>query len=318
MASSDPAGPGEPMSSLPNADYDWPVGISSDEARRIQFSGSEHAYDAAEVEDFRKRVVAALEAFEALREETRERDPEALPAAQRARHQAVQLAERMLRDVMGAKSDEIDGLQMWQEAAMLQAAAEEEMSFVEEEAKRLTAIAFAERDAIRARYAQERRELRAELQHELQASRAAAAAEADDLTTAAREEAAQIVETAVSRADLANRARNVESHRLERRLATLHQAVADAEARFRRLTAMAANDLGTLQAILDDTAAQLAAASSEELATIDLTDASQPEVDDPADGHVVGLVEKDPEVGFYQRRLAGLRDRLEKSGHPPE
>ena len=31
-----------------------------------------------------------------------------------------------------------------------------------------------------------------------------------------------------------------------------------------------------------------------------------------------GYVKRDPEVGFYQRRLAGLRDRLEKSGHTPD
>lgn len=294
------------------------MGITSDEARQIQFSGSTHAYDASEVEGFRTRVIEALEAFEALQEETRERDPEALPAAQRARQQAVQLAERMLRDVMGASGDDIDGLRSWQEAAMLQAAAREEMSYVEEEAKRLVAVAQAERDAIRARYAQERRELRAELQRELQDSRAAATAEAADLTKAARDEAADIVAAAAAKANEANRARTVESQRLERRLATLHQAVADAEARFRRLAATAANDLGTLQVVLSEADVDTADPSRREVTTIDLTDRSPEASPSPAQATESGMVEKDPEVGFYQRRLAGLRDRLEKSGNPPE
>jgi hypothetical protein len=306
------------MSSLAEVDYDWFVSISSDEARQIQFSGSAHSYDAAEVEGFRARVVEALQAFEYLKEETRERDPEALPAAQRARHQAVELAERMLRDVMGASGDDVQGLQSWQEAAMLQAVAREEMSYVEEEGKRLVAIARAERDTIRARYAQERRELRAELQRELQASRAAAAAEAADLTHAARQDAAAIVEAAAAEADEANRVRAAESHRLERRLAILHRAVADAEARFRRLAATAANDLGTLQAVVDGTAADQAEPPDRVVTTIDLTDSLPRLNSDLTETPAAGMVEKDPEVGFYQRRLAGLRDRLEKSGNPPE
>lgn len=304
------------VSSSAAADYDYPVGISSDEARQIQFSGSAHSYDAGEVEGFRARVVEALQEFESLQEETREQDPDALPAAQRARHQAVQLAERMLREVMGASGDDIAGLESWQEAAMLQAIAREEMSFVTEESKRLIAIAQAERDAIRARYAQERRELRAELQRELQTSRAAAAAEAADMTLAARKEAAGIVEAAAAQANEANRARAADSQRLEQRLALLHQAVADAEARFRRLAATAANDLGTLQAVVNEAEAE-PAGPPDRATTIDLTESSPHVSPDRIETPEAGMVEKDPEVGFYQRRLAGLRDRLEKSGNPP-
>ncbi|MDJ0664900.1 MAG: hypothetical protein QNJ75_10085 [Acidimicrobiia bacterium] len=294
------------------------MGISSDEARQIQFSGTSHSYDASEVEGFRARVIEALQAFEALQEETREPNPDELPAAQRARQQAVHLAERMLRDVMGASGDEVEGLRSWQEAAMLQAVAREEMSYIEEESKRLIAIAQAERDAIRARYAQERRELRAELQRELQMSRAAAAAEADDLTEAARDEAARIVAGATAEANEANRVRLADSVRLERRLGILHQAVADAEARFRRLAATAANDLGSLQVVLNEAEDDLAEPHAADRATIDLTESASPVIADPGEAPISGMVEKSPDVGFYQRRLAGLRDRLEKSGNPPE
>jgi hypothetical protein len=270
------------------------------------------------VEGFRARVIEALQAFETLREETREKDPEALPAAQRARQQAVELAERMLREVMGASGDDADGLRSWQEAAMLQAVAREEMSYTEEESKRLIAIAQAERDAIRARYAQERRELRAELQRELQVSRAAAAAEADDLTRQAREEAARVVASATAEANESNRVRAAESLRLERRLGILHQALADAEARFRRLAATAANDLGSLQVVLNEAEADLVEPSFPDRTTIDLTESAPQVSADSAEMPTAGMVEKSPDVGFYQRRLAGLRDRLEKSGNPPE
>ncbi len=306
------------MSSPPEGGYDWPVGISSDEARQIQFSGTAHSYDASEVEGFRARVIEALQAFETLKEETREKDPDELPAAQRARQQAVQLAERMLRDVMGASGDEVEGLKNWQEAAMLQAVAREEMSYVEEESRRLIAIAQAERDAIRARYAQERKELRAELQRELQSSRAAAAAEAADLTEGARQEAAQIVASATAEANEGNRVRAAESLRLERRLGILHQAVADAEARFRRLAATAANDLGSLQVVLGEAEDDLLEPPPTEKTTIDLTEPAPQVSADPGELPTAGMVEKNPDVGFYQRRLAGLRDRLEKSGNPPE
>jgi hypothetical protein len=61
------------------------------------------------------------------------------------------------------------------------------------------------------------------------------------------------------------------------------------------------------------------------LASVDLTDeglsaGEDDATEEPEDAreHTPGMVDKNPEIGFYQRRLAGLRDRLEKSGHPPE
>ncbi len=296
------------------------MGISSEDARQLQFSGSANSYDSEEVEAFRLRVIETLQAHEASLLDRPDLDEEEMAAAQRVRHQAVELAQRMLRDVMGASGDSTSGLKSWQEAAMLQAVAEEEMAFANEEARRLTLIAAAERDAIRARYAQERKELRTELQLELQASRDAADSETESLTAAAKEEATDIVKRAVERADEIHRSKADEAHRIERRLALLQTSLADAEGRFRRLAATAANDLGTIQALVDDDAAELPASRPElYLAAIDLTDTglAQQTADDEPVG-APGMVDKDPDVGFYQRRLAGLRDRLEKSGHPPE
>jgi hypothetical protein len=224
----------------------------------------------------------------------------------------------MLRDVMGTSGDATGGLNSWQEAVMLQAAAEEEMSFATEEAKRMTAIAKAERDQITIRYEQERRELRAELQRELQASRDAADQAAEAIKVAAADEANTIVTQAVERADQTHRSSVEEARRIERRLAVLHTALADAEGRFRRLASTAANEVGTLAAIIDeDIPTDLPATRPElYLASIDLTDTSltKEEPEEP----VVEKPSADPEAGFYQKRLAGLRDRLEKSGHPPE
>jgi hypothetical protein len=54
------------------------------------------------------------------------------------------------------------------------------------------------------------------------------------------------------------------------------------------------------------------------ISAVDLTDGAVAEVEDEDAASTPGLAGRNPEIGFYQRRLAGLRDRLEKSGHPPQ
>lgn len=299
------------------------MGINSEEAKKLQFSGSEYAYDGTEVEAFRRRVVAALEAYESVSDgigHLPDASDEDLASAQRVRHQAVELAERMLRDVMGSSDDSSGGLAAWQDAAMLRAIAQEEMEFATEEARRLPAIAAAERDEIRVRYSEERREMRTELHRELQASRDAAMAEADEIRSLSQDEANDIVTKAVGRAEQSQRTAADEVNRLQRRIAVLHGALADAESRFRRLAATAANEIGTLAAIADQDVADSEAADSVRpdlrLAAVDLTDSALDEAA-PSDDGTAKTNEDDPEAGFYQKRLAGLRDRLEKSGHPP-
>ena len=304
-----------------NTEYAFRVGITSEDARRIQFSGSAHSYDGTEVEAFRQRVIETLQAHEEALLSRPDPDEEEMAGAQKVRHQAVELAERMLRDVMGTTGDGPAALEVWQEAAMLRAAAQEELAFAKEERRRLVGVAAAERDSIREKYIQERKDVRAELQGELQASRAAAAAEVETMTTAAKDEADSIVKRAVEVADEKHRSSADEAHRLERRLAVLHTAVADAEARFRRLASTAANDLGTLSAVIDSDVDEVPATRPElYVAAIDLTDSAMAEAEaaEESASHSPGMIDKDPDVGFYQRRLAGLRDRLEKSGHPPE
>ena len=284
-------------------------------------------------------MVAALAAYESAQAPVVDDD---LSAAQRARHQAVQLAERMLRDVMGASGEPAAGLSTWQEAAMMRAAAEEDRALAGEEAKRLVATANAERAAIRAGHDTERRQLRADLQRELQASRDAAAAEVAEIRSKAEAEATEIVRRAADQANETKRTADAEAQRLERRLAVLHSALADAEGRFRRLAATAANEVGTMQAIIDQDVASVppsepttppvvhpqvarpVARPELYLAALDLTDEGLARAEkesassDEPEEATPGMVTKSPDVGFYQRRLAGLRDRLEKSGHPPD
>ena len=297
--------------------YDSVVELSSEEAGRIAFSGTEESYDRVEVEEFRQRVVAALAAYEAG---TGTAGDGELAEAQRVRQQAVHLAERMLRDVMGSPGDAAGGLETWQEAALLQARAEEAMEFAREESRRLPAMAAAERDEMRARYAKERNDVRAELQKEMQDSRAAVDEDAKRIRLAAESEAANILDAAVGEVEQARRAARADLHRVERRLALLHKALADAESRFRRLAATAANEAGTLAALASQDADEASGEQSEmELTVVDLTSQDLRESDDGAAPTGGGSpVERTEEPGFYQRRLAGLRDRLEKSGHPPE
>ncbi|MDJ0496815.1 MAG: hypothetical protein QNJ89_03230 [Acidimicrobiia bacterium] len=302
------------------------MGISSEDARQYHFSGTTHTYDSSEVEEFRARVIEALLEYEIGAPVTPAavpQDQEAeLAAAQRVRQQAVQLAERMLREVMGSAGDPVTGLEVWQDAAMNRALADEELAYAREESNRLHAVAAAEREELRATYDRERVQLRAELHKELQDSRAAADDEAARIRTAARAEGAAILEKALGSVERARTEASDELHRMERRMAVLRTALADAEGRFRRLASTAANEVGTLSAIADQDVADTPVEPAPlEVTRIDLTDEALREMDGeapPPEPAEVGLPGRDPEVGFYQRRLAGLRDRLEKSGHPPE
>jgi chromosome segregation ATPase len=302
------------------------VGFTSEDARQYQFSGTRHSYAAAEVEDFRNRVIETLLDYEvgakhaaAPTAGSQETD---LAAAQRVRQQAVQLAERMLREVMGSSGDAAAGIQIWQDAAMNRALADEELAFAREESNRLNGIAAARSDELRATYDRERTQLRAELHKELQSSRAAADDEAARIRTAARAEAAAILEKALGEVEQSRIDASEELQRMERRLAVLRTALADAEGRFRRLAATAANEVGTLSAIADQDVAPSPIGTPPPAVThVDLTDEALREMGGesvPSEPFEQGLPGRNPEVGFYQRRLAGLRDRLEKSGHPPE
>ena len=302
------------------------MGFSSEDARRFQFSGTKHSYDASEVEEFRARVTEALLAYEAGDTAASAAAASAhdadLAAAQRVRQQAVQLAERMLREVMGSSGDAVAGIDIWQDAAMTRALADEELAFAQEESNRLHAIAAAERDELRATYDRERNQLRAELHRELQDSRAAADEEAERIRAAAQAEASAILEKALGSVERARIQAADEVHRMERRMAVLQRALADAEGRFRRLAATAANEVGTLSALADqDVAVAAVEAPPLQVTKVDLTDEALRQMDGesiPAEPDPGGLPGRNKDVGFYQRRLAGLRDRLEKSGHPPE
>ena len=302
------------------------MGFTSEDARQYQFSGTSHSYSAAEVESFRAQVIEALLQYEVG--EARPTDPPAgdqeadLAAAQRVRHHAVQLAARMLREVMGSSGDAAAGQQIWQEAAISRALADEQLAFAGEESNRLRAVAAAEREELRATYDRERTQLRAELHRQLRDSRAAADDEAARIRAAARAEAAAILQKTLGEVEQARTDASEELHRMERRMAVLRTALADAEGRFRRLAARAANEVGTLSAIADQDVVSPPSETSElEVTRVDLTDEALRSMNDeaaPAEPRETGLPGRDPEIGFYQRRLAGLRDRLEKSGHPPE
>jgi hypothetical protein len=287
------------------------VAITSEEARTVQFAGSADAYDGTEVEEFRRRVVAALAAHEAATPSPAAEGPGRagspdLAAAQRVRHQAVALAERMMREVLAAAGESAAGVRVWQEAAMLRITAEEELEHAGEEVRRLEAMARVEHDRIVAEAAASAAHLQTAAASEAESRLAAANSEAQSRLAEATREAAASHERAAH-----------EVRRLEGRLEILRATVAEAERRFRSLAAAAANEVGTLATIVD---ADLPEGDTH--VHLDLTGAGlesrDPDAAPPAAPSEATPPARNPNESFYQRRLAGLRERLERSGNRPE
>jgi len=222
-----------------------------------------------------------------------------------------------MREVLEASGDPAGGIRTWQEAAMLQLAAEEAMALAREEARRLAAVAQAERDRVRADAVAEAARERAEATRDALAMREAAAAEAETRLAAATTEAQTRLIDATRDATAAKEKAAAEIRRLERRLEVLRATVTESERRFRSLATRAANEVGTLQAIVDADVPE-----GPDRVKVDLTPSGlaslPPESPSPPrpPGETPPL--RNPDESFYQRRLAGLRERLEKSGNLPE
>ncbi|MGD2051173.1 MAG: hypothetical protein PVI35_01740 [Acidimicrobiia bacterium] len=301
--------------------------LTAGDARTIRFKGSGGSYDGEEVEEFRRRVIAALEEGErlssdaaariaslevALRERADTEGAVNVEAARRARDQAVQLTSRMMAEVLSGKMPSIaEGMEIWQEAVILRAMAEEELAAAREEsrsrrqttAEEMAALRAATRDALDA-------EVEATLDHAI--GRAAA-------VTAAAEE---------------------EVRHLDRRLGQLRTALGDAESRIRSLTGDALTELrmlGDLLALETGALEEIESLNPAPDRVIDLSEpapapvgtpesdtapAAQASADtaDTAPGAFARRIQDRDDTagrGFYERRLAGLRERLERhnAGH---
>lgn len=291
--------------------------LTAGDARNIRFSGTETSYDGTEVEDFRREVVTALETserraseaaahvarLEAMLEDRSAADGTAdVDAARRARDQAVQLTSRMMAEVLGGKVPTIEeGMATWQNAVTLKAMAEEELAAAREEARRLRETAAAEVTALRA----------------------ATRAGLDD-------EVRTTLENATHRATMMTAAAEEEVRRLDRRLSQLRTALRDAEARIRSLTGDALTELRMLGDLLE-----LETNALDEIESLNPPRDRVIDLEEPASvaGPTPGDVPESPAVaaaafvrrvrekeedetvgrGFYERRLAGLRERLERS-----
>ena len=91
-----------------------------------------------------------------------------------------------------------------------------------------------------------------------------------------------------------------------------------------RLTALADQDVlpsepaPPLRVMVDLTEEEIQAAARLSANTGFRADEDAAETDASTTASDDDPLSRNREEGFYQRRLAGLRDRLEKSGHPPE
>lgn len=289
------------------------VSFSSEAARTTQFSGTMHSYDAGEVEQFRARVVAALQEHE--RSDRLRAAGGEVAEAQRVRRRAVSIIDGMLREVMGTGGDPVTGLTVWQEAVILKAVAAEELEHAREESRLLRAIRQVEMEELRSRHELERTELEARLRQEAEEQRAAAAHEAAAILIEARDQAERQRKAATGEAERATASAWKELQRIERRVAVMQQALAGAEARFRRLAASAANEIGTLTASMTPPDSTDPVELS--VAAVDLTERLPAEAVAADSGDDPQPVSRGDQ-SFYERRLAGLRERLERSGHFPE
>jgi cell division septum initiation protein DivIVA len=303
------------------------VDFTAGDARTVRFSGSGGSYDREEVEDFRRRVIAALEEGERLSSDAAARiagleaalaeraDTDGagnVAAARRARDQAVQLTSRMMAEVLSGKMPSIaEGMEIWQEAVILRAMAEEELAAAREESRGLRQITAEELTALRAA-------TRAALDEEVEATLDHAIGHAAAVTSAAEEEV----------------------RHLDRRLTQLRTALSDAESRIRSLTGDALTELRMLGDLLALETGALEEIESLKLSpdhVIDLAEpapvpaaatdpgtvlrdeASEDGAEDGPSAFVRRIQDRDDTTGqgFYERRLAGLRERLERhnAGH---
>lgn len=257
------------------------------DVREATFSGTRYVYDRREVEDYLEQLAATVEAYEEERVASRRRVAKleiALDVAKEASAQPGEAAEKtdveigaQWRQGMEQELAAVDVLAIANEEARLAVALAEEHVAVDltaAEDERLVAIKILDSDL---------RAMRADAMRDAEGTVADARIEGDRAIEVARREAAQMK-------DLAQR----EVRSMERRVRQIRSSLRDLEVRFKNLTANTQAEFAMLGDLID-----LDSRTVEEVTG--------------ANRRASGFDEDHTAPGFYERRLAGLRSRIEAS-----
>ncbi len=311
--------------------------VSAHDVRNARFSGTRHVYDRREVDEFLERLGASLERYEQeltisrrrldslehalevasapdvralepapgrieeLEQEAEDLRVDALAEAARIRRRAEDEAHRITDEARrlagtaerAAPVSEGDEQRLWREHLTAEIAADTFVATAREEARRMLQIA--DQQVVEGIAAADRDRAAAldEVQREVTSIKDAASRDASRVAGEAGVEGDRIVEEARRAAAQMTDAAEREVRSLERRVRQIRSSLRDLERRFSTLTANTLAEFSLLGDLIDLDARD------------QVPDAVAP---DPAER---GEIEDTAGQGFYERRLAGLRSRLE-------
>jgi cell division septum initiation protein DivIVA len=318
------------------------MAISAREAADARFATNEDGYDATQVDSYVLRVAQTLAAQERELTETRAeigRLEHALDLAHVAQSSVAAVETGPSGSALGAAlwtagadqaeiagpkaplapdptSDPVTVVELWSEDLAADHASRLELLVTQEEVRRLrgTANALATEAAV-ARHGT--REGLSPTEQEAAEAEAlsileTAEAEAADLLEASLAEAQQVIAGAEVAALAVTSTAAAEVKELTQRTAQLRTALRDAGQRFEQLAADTRTEIRMLEDFIDLEMERDEASSRPddggEATTIDLRSGVDPSTLEPATSD-----EPESSPGFYERRLAGLRERLENT-----
>lgn len=318
------------------------MAISAREAADARFATNDDGYDAIQVDSYVARVARTLAAQERELNETRAeigRLEHALDLAHVARSTAepvkvgpsgsalgaalstagadqAEIASQEVASMPDPTSDPIAVVEQWAADLAADHVSRRELAVTQEEVRRLrgTANALATEAAV-ARHGV-REGLSPTAQEEAEAEALfileSAETEAAELLQASLAEAQQVAAAAEASALAVTNAAAVEVKELTHRTAQLRTALRDAGTRFEQLAADTRTEIKMLEDFIDlemEEAEELSRpGDADDVATIDLRSDPDPSVLESA-----SRAEPESSPGFYERRLAGLRERLENT-----
>jgi DivIVA domain-containing protein len=313
--------------------------LTAAEVRTARFSGTRYVYDRREVDAYLTQVADALDRYEdemaatsrrlssleqalELARERAEAGPapagdvaaealadlerraeqlridalaEAATIRRRAEEEAARVTEQHPVPVAAPSPPPSDEGGAWRRLLAERDAAAELLAAATEEARRATQIAEATTAEHRSAVESEREASAEALDAEMASRREDALRESAALLEDARRGGERIIEEARRSADQLSHAAHREVRALERRVRQVRSSLRDLEGRFRQLTSSTLAEFSMLGDLID----------------LDVRSVDEVADDASPSASAADATEGRSERGFYERRLAGLRSRIE-------